>query len=74
MAWRDSQNSVCASLIDDDGLNSNHSFRPKSYNHMGPVDEDPRWQVFGPLYGHLQKAFPFVYAFLHVQINFLIRL
>ena len=37
---------------------------------MGPVGEDPRWEVFGPLHNYLQEAFPLVYVFLHVRINF----
>ena len=51
MAWRGSQNPTCESLsIHDGGLNSNHAFgRTESYDYMGPVDEDPRWQVWAVL-------------------------
>ena len=37
---------------------------------MGPVGEDPRWQVFGPFHDYLLEAFPLVYVFLRVWINF----
>ena len=41
---------------------------------MGPVGEDLRWQVFGPLHDYLQETFTLVYMFLRVRINFSIRL
>ena len=36
-------------LIHDTRLNSDRSFRTESYDYMGPVDEDPRWQVWAVL-------------------------
>jgi Gly-Xaa carboxypeptidase len=29
---------------------------------MGPVGEDPRWEVFAPFHEYLEKAFPLVYV------------
>ncbi|WVR07608.1 hypothetical protein IAU60_004650 [Kwoniella sp. DSM 27419] len=31
------------------------------YDEMGPVDEDPRWKVFGQFHDFLEKTFPVVY-------------
>ncbi len=31
-----------------------------SFDKMGPVGEDPRWEVFGPFHDYLLKAFPLV--------------
>ena len=32
--------------------------RTESYDNMGPVGEDPRWEVFGTLHTYLRKEFP----------------
>ncbi|RDX54257.1 carboxypeptidase S [Lentinus brumalis] len=37
-----------------------------SFDKMGPVGEDPRWEVFGPFHDYLLKAFPLVHSTLEV--------
>ena len=74
MAWRGSQNSVRLSLTHHAGFSSNYASRTESHDHMGPVGEDPRWEVFGPFHDYLREAFPLVYVFLRVRIKSLIRL
>ena len=37
-------------------------YRTESYDNMGSVGEDPRWQVFGPFHDYLLGAFPLVYV------------
>ncbi|KAI0820830.1 carboxypeptidase S [Trametes gibbosa] len=37
-----------------------------SYDDMGPVGEDERWNVFGELHDYLQKTFPRVFSTLNV--------
>ena len=32
------------------------------YDVMGPIDGDPRWDVFSELHDYLSEAFPLVYA------------
>jgi len=32
----------------------------ESYDAMGPIGEDPRWETFGPFHEYLLKAFPLV--------------
>ncbi|KAI9064054.1 carboxypeptidase S [Trametes sanguinea] len=36
----------------------------QSYDKMGPVGEDPRWEVFGPFHDYLLKSFPQIHATL----------
>ncbi|KAI0072680.1 carboxypeptidase S [Panus rudis PR-1116 ss-1] len=36
----------------------------ESYDKMGPVGEDPRWEAFGPFHDYLLSAFPNVHATL----------
>ncbi|KAI0367059.1 carboxypeptidase S [Pilatotrama ljubarskyi] len=36
----------------------------QSYDKMGPVGEDPRWEVFGPFHDYLLKSFPLVHSTL----------
>jgi Gly-Xaa carboxypeptidase len=36
----------------------------ETYNMMGPVDEDPRWEAFVPFQEYLLKVFPNVYVIL----------
>ena len=33
---------------------------------MGPVGQDPRWEVFAPFHEYLAKAFPLVHSSLEV--------
>ena len=49
----------------------NHTNSTESYDHMEPVGVDPRWEVFGPFHDYLLKAFPLVYGFLRVRVQFL---
>lgn len=32
----------------------------QSFDRMGPVGQDPRWEAFGPFHDYLLKAFPLV--------------
>ncbi|KAI0272775.1 carboxypeptidase S [Gloeopeniophorella convolvens] len=36
----------------------------ESYDKMGPVGEDERWEAFGPFHDYLLKAFPLVHSTL----------
>ncbi|KIJ51557.1 hypothetical protein M422DRAFT_26960, partial [Sphaerobolus stellatus SS14] len=36
----------------------------ESYDGMGPIGEDSRWETFGPLHDYLLKAFPLIHASL----------
>lgn len=38
----------------------------ESYDQMGPVGTDPRWEKFGAFHDYLSKAFPLVHATLEV--------
>ncbi|KAG2157824.1 uncharacterized protein EDB93DRAFT_1124887 [Suillus bovinus] len=38
----------------------------ESYDQMGPVGTDPRWEKFGAFHDYLLKAFPLVHASLEV--------
>ncbi|EKM81840.1 hypothetical protein AGABI1DRAFT_36060 [Agaricus bisporus var. burnettii JB137-S8] len=38
----------------------------ESWDAMGPVGEDPRWEVLAPFHEYLEKAFPLVYSNLKV--------
>ncbi|KAI0766929.1 carboxypeptidase S [Trametes elegans] len=38
----------------------------QSYDKMGPVGEDPRWEVFGPFHDYLLKSFPLVHSTLQL--------
>ncbi|KAL5537057.1 hypothetical protein ACEPAF_880 [Sanghuangporus sanghuang] len=38
----------------------------ESYDDMGPVDVDPRWQKFVPFHEYLGDSFPFIHSFLKV--------
>ncbi|RPD64399.1 carboxypeptidase S [Lentinus tigrinus ALCF2SS1-7] len=38
----------------------------QSFDKMGPVGEDPRWEVFGPFHDYLLKAFPLVHSTLEL--------
>ena len=37
-------------------------YRTESFDKMGPIGEDPRWDKFGELHAYLLDAFPLVYA------------
>ena len=37
-------------------------FRTESYDDMGPVIEDPRWEAFRPFHEYLSGAFPLLYV------------
>ena len=37
-----------------------HITRTESYDNMGPVGEDLRWEAFGPFHDYLFNAFPLV--------------
>ena len=37
-----------------------YRFRTESYDNMGPVGEDPRWEAFGAFHEYLLGAFPLV--------------
>ena len=63
---RSGQNSVRVLLIHDAGLNSIYMFRAESCDHMGPVAEGLRCNVFGPFHDYLQETFALVYVFLPV--------
>ena len=39
----------------------------QSYDKMGPVGEDPRWEVFGPFHAYLAKSFPLVHSTLSLN-------
>ncbi|KAG6821197.1 hypothetical protein H0H93_004017 [Arthromyces matolae] len=39
----------------------------ESYDDMGPVGEDPRWNAFGPFHDYLLEAFPLVHSSLSLQ-------
>ncbi|KAF8892084.1 carboxypeptidase S [Infundibulicybe gibba] len=42
----------------------------ESYDEMGPVGEDPRWETFGLLHEYLLKAFPLTHSSLELtKIN-----
>ncbi|KIJ55318.1 hypothetical protein M422DRAFT_23923 [Sphaerobolus stellatus SS14] len=36
----------------------------ESYDAMGPIGEDPRWETFGPFHDYLLKAFPLIHTTL----------
>ncbi|KAH9893483.1 carboxypeptidase S [Cubamyces lactineus] len=38
----------------------------QSYDKMGPIGEDPRWEVFPPFHDYLLKAFPLVHSTLEL--------
>ncbi|KAF9649050.1 carboxypeptidase S [Thelephora ganbajun] len=38
----------------------------ESYDNMGPVGEDSRWEAFGPFHDYLSGAFPLVHSTLSV--------
>ena len=40
--------------------------RTQSYDKMGPVGQDPRWEVFAPFHEYLAKAFPLVHSSLEI--------
>jgi hypothetical protein len=44
-------------------------FRTESYDGMGPVGEDPRWEVFGPFHDYLLGAFPLLYVLWLVYLT-----
>ncbi|KAI0352309.1 carboxypeptidase S [Trametes cingulata] len=41
-------------------------FPTQSFDKMGPVGEDPRWETFGPLHDYLLEAFPLVHSSLEL--------
>ncbi|KAJ4473833.1 hypothetical protein J3R30DRAFT_3707797 [Lentinula aciculospora] len=42
----------------------------ESYDDLGPISEDPRWQTFGQFHDYLTKAFPLVHSTLSLtKIN-----
>ncbi|KAF9820601.1 hypothetical protein IEO21_01304 [Rhodonia placenta] len=38
----------------------------QSYDKMGPIGEDPRWEAFVPFHEYLQKAFPKIHSSLEL--------
>ena len=36
----------------------------QSYDDLGPIGEDPRWEAFGPFHEYLFKAYPKMLVFL----------
>ncbi|KAF8494449.1 hypothetical protein F5888DRAFT_660309 [Russula emetica] len=36
----------------------------ESYDNMGPVGEDERWEAFGPFHDYLKQAFPLTHKSL----------
>ncbi|KAH9924758.1 carboxypeptidase S [Fomitopsis serialis] len=40
--------------------------RTQSYDDLGPIGEDPRWESFGPFHGYLLKAYPQAHATLEL--------
>lgn len=36
--------------------------RTETYDDMGPVGSDDRWDVFGPFHDYLHAAFPLTYV------------
>ncbi|WVQ75768.1 hypothetical protein IAR50_005399 [Cryptococcus sp. DSM 104548] len=36
------------------------------FDEMGPVDEDPRWQIFAQFHDFLEKTFPLIYGIAEV--------
>ena len=45
-----------------------HVTRTESYDNMGPVGEDPRWEAFGPFHDYLFNAFPRVCVILVARL------
>jgi hypothetical protein len=63
MAERSGEDSVRVVSVINVEANLNDTHSTESYDDMGPVGVDPRWDVFGPFHDYLLKAFPLVYAF-----------
>ena len=38
----------------------------ESYDGMGPVGQDERWEVFGPFHDYLAQSFPLTYV-IHLR-------
>ena len=43
--------------------------RTESFDDMGPVGEDPRWDVFGEFHDFLERTFPRVYFHLYFEFT-----
>ena len=43
------------------------TYRTESFDEMGPIGEDRRWDAFGPFHAYLHSAFPLVCAYTHLH-------